>query len=220
MKPLLDFLPTWERTRTKTIYIYTLLGETWTFIHRPSAIIQVKCHGSTEEGETAGDLRKGFGRGKWHRPWHISTEVEVRWKLIWGVAQWKLERVLHVHQLESPSQGTGEEHLEWEEKRVDSYASVKPGWRGSVAHKKVHSFGDKETMVEVLGLNSQKITRRNSCGSVPPPVHLWNLSGALTEAHAGTNGLRGFILSAPINDSLHMGTLRKQKRKTLTWLFL
>ena len=42
----------------------TLQGEIWTFIHRPNADIQTKHPRSTGEGQTAGDLWKGFGKGK------------------------------------------------------------------------------------------------------------------------------------------------------------
>ena len=42
----------------------TLQGEIWTFIHRPNAVIQTKHPRSTGEGQTAGDLWKGFGKGK------------------------------------------------------------------------------------------------------------------------------------------------------------
>lgn len=56
----------------------------------------------------------------------------------------------------------------WEKRKAESDAALKTGWRSSIALKKVYSFGDKETMVEVLGLNSQNIMKGRSFNSVPP----------------------------------------------------
>lgn len=54
----------------------------------------------------------------------------------------------------------------WEKRKAESEASVKTGWRSSIAHKKVYSFGVKETMGEVLGLNSQNIMKGRNYNSV------------------------------------------------------
>ena len=69
--------------------------------------------------------------------------------------------------LECLSQRTGAEHFVVGDEGSQSDSSVKTGWRGSIAHRKVQSFGVKETVAEVWKLNSQKITKGSSCNSVP-----------------------------------------------------
>lgn len=61
--------------------------------------------------------------------------------------------------LECSSQRTGAEHFVVGDEESQSDSSVKTGWGGSSVHRKVQSFGVKETVVEVWKLNSQKITQ-------------------------------------------------------------
>lgn len=55
----------------------------------------------------------------------------------------------------------------WEKRKEESGASVKTGRRSSIAQKKVHSFGVKGAMVEVIRLSSKNIMKKSSYNSVP-----------------------------------------------------
>lgn len=65
------------------------------------------------------------------------------------------------------SQRTGAEPFVLGDEESPSDSSAKTRWRGSIAYRQVHSFGVKETVVEVLKVNSGKITEGSSCNSIP-----------------------------------------------------
>lgn len=149
----------------KTTHIDILCWERYGHLYMSQPVIQAKCHRGTEEGEPAGIYERVLEKII-KQTLKYFNRCRSETKLVKELASWKLERVLHVHRGQCLSQRTGAEHVGVGEEKSRNEASVKTAWRSSIAHKKVYSFGVKETMVEVLGLNSQNIMKGRSYNSV------------------------------------------------------
>lgn len=167
----------------------------------------------SEEGEQAGDI------------WRVLEKItDIDFELFqqmqkWGVAWWELEGVPHAHQWECPHERIGAEHSGGRRKEEKAMHLWILDGEAHCPQEDARLWGQQDHAWSP-GIELLKHNGGNKLQLCPTKVNVCNLNWALTEAHFGTNGLRGFILNSPINDSLHMRTLWKRNRKALTWLFL